>query len=148
MDSHCRGAFFGISATTTKEDMARAVMEGISMGLYDCLDVIRSVGVDLRSLRFCGGAAKSTIWRQMLADMFGIPISTGNGSAALGAAILAAVGSGFYADTGTACRNMVHVTAESEPTFAKTKRYAELVQVYRMGYASQKEISKKLSKFH
>lgn len=148
MDPHCRGAFFGLSATTTKEDMARAVMEGISMGLYDCLDVIRSTGVEFQSLRFCGGAAKSVVWRQMLADMFGIPISVGNGSAALGAAILAAVGSGIYDDTAGACDNMVHFIAESEPDLKKTSRYAELVQAYRMGYASQKEISNKLSAFY
>ena len=147
MDPQCRGAFFGISASTTKEDMARAVMEGISMGLCDCLDVIRSTGVELQSLRFCGGGSKSTIWRQMLADIFGIPVSIGNGSAALGAAILAAVGGKVYEDTAAACSNMVHLTAKSDPDLRKTARYAELLQTYRMGYAAQKEISQKLSAF-
>lgn len=147
MDPQCRGAFFGISASTSREDMARAVMEGISMGLCDCLDVIRSTGITLQSLRFCGGGSKSVVWRQMLADMFGVPVTIGNGSAALGAAILAAVGCGLYPDTASACQSMVQLTEKSDPDLQKTARYAELLQAYRTGYAAQKEISQKLSAF-
>lgn len=146
-DPQCRSAFFGLSASHTRDDMARAVMEGVSLGLRDCLDVIRSTGVTLRELRFCGGGSKSPVWRQMLADIFNLPVVKGNGSAAVGAAILAAVGGGLYPDTHTACAHMVHCTEQSDPDAQRAARYEELLSVYRLGYQAQKEISQKLASF-
>ena len=146
-DAQCRGAFFGLSAPHTRSDMARAVMEGVSLGLRDCLDVVRSTGVELKELRFCGGGSKSAVWRQMLSDVFNLPVVKGLGSAAVGAAILAAVGGGMYKTTHEACKQMVHSADRSEPNAQNAARYEELLSVYRLGYGAQKEISLKLASF-
>lgn len=76
LNTNCRGVFFGLSAIHTKADMLRAVMEGVSYSLSDCLDVLREMQVDVSEMMACGGGGKSKIWRQMLADMYGCEVKT------------------------------------------------------------------------
>ena len=93
-DPNAKGVFFGLSAKHTKYDMLRAVMEGVSYSLNDCMSVIKEMGIDASEVRASGGGGKSKLWRQMQADMFGCDINTINVSEgpALGVALLAAVG--------------------------------------------------------
>ena len=92
-DPNAKGVFFGLSAKHTKYDMLRAVMEGVSYSLNDCMSVIKEMGIDASEVRASGGGGKSKLWRQMQADMFGCDINTINVSEgpALGVALLAAV---------------------------------------------------------
>lgn len=55
--------------------MARAVMEGVSYSLKDCLDVLTEVGVSFEQMAVCGGGAKGAFWRGMIADVFGMPVT-------------------------------------------------------------------------
>ena len=58
-DPHAKGVFFGLSAKHTKYDMLRAVMEGVAYSLYDCLDIIKEMGIDTSEVRASGGGGKS-----------------------------------------------------------------------------------------
>lgn len=77
-DPNAKGVFFGLSAKHTKYDMLRAVMEGVSYSLNDCMSVIKEMGIDASEVRASGGGGKSKLWRQMQADMFGCDINTIN----------------------------------------------------------------------
>ncbi len=96
-DPLARGAFVGLTLRHTRAHLVRAVLEGVAFGLKDSLDLMRSAGLAApREIRVTGGGAKSALWRQILADVFGAEIATVGSAegAALGAAMLAAMGSG------------------------------------------------------
>ena len=95
-DPNARGAFVGLTARHHRGHLVRAVLEGVTMGLRDQVELFRSGGVAVRQVRAGGGGARSKFWRQMQADMFGAPVATINTSegAAYGAALLAGVGAG------------------------------------------------------
>ena len=76
LDADARGVFFGLSAIHTKTHMARAVMEGVSYSLRDCLEVLKEMGIQTSDMAACGGGAKSKLWRSMIADTMDIPIKT------------------------------------------------------------------------
>ncbi|MEG2381755.1 MAG: xylulokinase, partial [Oscillospiraceae bacterium] len=94
LNPNARGVFFGLSAMHTKGDMLRAVMEGVSYSLMDCLMVLKDMGISTSDMVVCGGGGNSSLWRAMLADVYDCAVKTmiSNEGAALGAAILAGVG--------------------------------------------------------
>ena len=94
------GGFLGLTLSHTREDMARAVMEGIACELRWTSEEIRDHGVAVEQLTMVGGAAQSPIWPQIVADVAGVPVTVPveRQAAALGAAILAGVGAGCFAD--------------------------------------------------
>ena len=76
LDADARGAFIGLSAIHTRRDLLRAVMEGVMYSQRQNLDILRGMGVTPRSMLACGGGARSPFWRQMMADVFGMPVMT------------------------------------------------------------------------
>ena len=76
LDPDARGVFFGLSAMHTKKDMLRAVMEGVSYSLRDCVEVFKQMNVSVSDMMACGGGGSSPIWRQMLADLYACPVKT------------------------------------------------------------------------
>ncbi|MGE0481772.1 MAG: xylulokinase [Phycisphaerae bacterium] len=105
-DPAARGVFFGLTLRHTKAHLTRAVIEGVSFGLRDSLELLRALGVTADEIHVSGGGARSTLWRQILADLFNTPIvtSTVSQGAAYGAALLAAVGAGAFADVPATAR--------------------------------------------
>ena len=97
--------------------MVRSVLEGVSFGLRDSLELIRGLGVPIEQVRASGGGASSPLWRQIQADVFGTELVLINVTegAALGAALLAGVGAGVYADVREAVDACVRVTSSTEP---------------------------------
>jgi xylulokinase len=95
-----RGAFLGLSLAHTRAHLTRAVIEGVCFALRDSLEILRSLGFTLNEVLFTGGGARSPLVRQMLAEVFGIPVATVNREEgpAYGAALLAAVGVGAFPD--------------------------------------------------
>lgn len=89
-----RGVFFGLQPRHTRGHLARAVMEGVSYALGQSLDLLREAGVEVGAVRLTGGGARSTLWRGMLAGVFGCPVVVlpHDEGPAYGAALLAAVG--------------------------------------------------------
>ena len=91
LDARARGGWIGITAKHTRADLIRALIEGVSFSLKDCLDIVSTLGVEIESVRVSGGGAKSKFWRQLLADIFNkrvVTLETQEGSA-YGAALLA-----------------------------------------------------------
>lgn len=148
LDADCRGMFFGLSAMHTRRDLLRAVMEGVSYSLRDCLGVLNEMGVNPEQMLACGGGGKSPLWRQMLADVFNCPVATtvNTEGPALGVAILAGVVAGLYKSVPEACHAMIHVNPAQEPIPENVPQYAKVYEVYRMLYPANKDVFKALGK--
>lgn len=148
LDADCRGMFFGLSAMHTRRDLLRAVMEGVSYSLRDCLGVLNEMGVNPEQMLACGGGGKSPLWRQMLADVFNCPVATtvNTEGPALGVAILAGVGAGLYKSVPEACHAMIHVNPAQEPIPENVPQYAKVYEVFKMLYPANKDVFKALGK--
>jgi xylulokinase len=134
-DPNARGVFFGLTLRHGKAHMTRAVLEGVTYGLRDSLELMRALGLSIQQVRASGGGARSPLWRDMLADVFDTEIVTVavTEGAAYGAALLAGVGAGVYADVGEACATAVQVTGRTEPG-SDVSVYADYYPRYRALY--------------
>jgi len=141
LDPYAKGVLFGMSAMHTRNDVIRAFMEGVTYSLKDCLEIIKTMGIEVYEVRASGGGGKSPLWRQMQADMFDICIHTTNSTEgpALGAALLAGVGAGVYSDISQACDNTITTVSTQSPVSKNTKIYAKYYNVYRKLYTALKE---------
>ncbi len=140
LDPDCRGAFIGLSAMHTRRDLMRAVMEGATYALKDSLTILSGMGVTPTEMLACGGGAKSPLWRQMIADMFALPVRTALSSegAALGVAILAGVGSGLFLDVRTACKSLIRYGEAKQPSGEASAYYAKGYAAYQGLYPALK----------
>src|SRR5207249_9447589 len=93
-----RGVFYGLTLAHSKAHMTRALLEGSAFALRDILEAIGAAGLEVRRLTIVGGGAKGSLWRQIKADVTGLPVRvpTSVETTATGAAILAAVGAGRH----------------------------------------------------
>jgi xylulokinase len=134
-DPNARGVFFGLTLRHGKPHMTRAVLEGVAYGLLDSLELMRALGLSIEQVRASGGGARSSLWRQILADVFDAEIVTVNVTegAAYGAALLAGVGAGVYADVPAACEAAIRLTGRTEPGPAVSV-YADYYPRYRALY--------------
>jgi xylulokinase len=116
-DANARGTFVGLDLRHDRRHLARAVIEGVTHGLRECLDLVRSTGLVTRESRLSGGGVKSDLWRQLCADLLGIPVATTTTieGTVYGAAILAAVGAGSHASVPAACDAWVRETGRLDP---------------------------------
>ena len=124
-DATVRGAFVGLSARHTRAHLARAVFEGVTYGLNDSMEILRSLKVPVKRIVATGGGAKSPFWLQMMADVFGTDVETVKGSEgpAFGAAVLALAGCGAYRDTVSAARALVKKSGRRTPSSKAHKAY-------------------------
>jgi xylulokinase len=134
-DPHARGVFFGLTVRHQKAHLTRAVMEGVSFGLRDSLELMRALGIPVTQVRASGGGARSGLWRQILADVFNAELVTVNVTegAAYGAALLAGVGAGVYTDVAAACDTVIRLTGSAIPS-ADASVYAAYYPRYRALY--------------
>lgn len=140
-DALARGAFVGLTARTTKAEMSRAVLEGITFGLCDSLDLVRASGARFDEIRLTGGGARSRFWRQMMADVFDAPvaITTSTEGPAFGAALLGGVAAGVFASVQEAADALVHVTSRVSPEPGSASRYRDVHAEYRALYGDLRE---------
>lgn len=140
-DPDATGCFVGLTMGTTRGHMTRAVLEGVAYGLYDSLKILMDIGVPIHQVRVIGGGAKSLLWKQILADVFNMDIQeiNTNQGGALGAAILAAVGAGGFADVATGCRELVKVVDTIKPVPGNVKCYQERYPLYQALYGDLKK---------
>ena len=133
LDTDARGAFIGLSAMHERRDLIRAVLEGVVYSLRQNMDLLRSLGVTPAKVRLCGGGARSPLWRQMLADVLNLPVSTLQNaeSPALGAAILAGVACGMYVDVPSACAALIREDATVLPDSGRHAAYEPLPALLR-----------------
>ena len=139
-DSNARGVFFGLHLGHTRAHLVRAVMEGVTFALRDSLELMRPMVETIPQVRAIGGGARSPLWRQMQADIFGTPVlSLGDaGGPAYGAAILAAVGAGVFDSIEKAADRWVSVKETTDPNARSVSLYDELYERYRALYPSLK----------
>jgi xylulokinase len=140
LDATARGGWIGLTAKHKRADLIRALIEGVSYSQKDCLDIVEALGVHVSAVRASGGGARSPFWRQVLADVFGKPVATlaSQEGSALGAALLAMVGTGEFASVPEACNAVIRETARVEPAAGDTAVYAHGHTVYQSLYPALK----------
>jgi xylulokinase len=132
-DGNARGVFIGLTLSTTREQMVRAVMEGCAFAIAHNVVTAAAVGTPITEIRAVGGPTRSALWCQMMADISGYPVSVLEHSAGapLGDALLAAAGSGLISDLSAVARTQAHITHTYEPRAIYRARYEALFGVYR-----------------
>jgi len=146
-DANAKGVFFGLTLRHKKEHLVRAVMEGVTYGMRDSLEIIKALGLETGQIRATGGGARSPFWRQMQADIYKSEVVTINiaEGPAFGAAILAGVGSNVFTSIEEATDRMVEITSTTQPIEANTKVYDEYYGIYRSLYPALKPEFDKVS---
>ena len=146
-DTDARGTFTGLSMDTTRSDLVQAVLEGVSFGIRDSVEVAKSIGVRIDRSFLCGGGAKSPLWRRMLANILNIPLDipqTEEGPG-YGGAMLAMVGCGAF-ESVQACASAlttVQKTVQPEPEIAA--RYEMRYQQFRKIYPAMRELFQEIN---
>lgn len=145
-DADARGVFFGISGKHKRGHFIRSVMEGVSFGLRDSLELIKARGVEIDEIRLIGGGAKSELWQQITADIFGETISLINveQGPAFGAAIIAGVGAGVFSDFESIVEDLVDVVKTVEPIAENVEKYNHNYEIYQNLYGDLKDRFKDL----
>lgn len=147
-DPEARGGFVGLTGLHDACDMARSVMEGVAFALYDIFTVMREAGIDARVVKASGGGARSALWRQMQADLFGCDVVTTQGAAegaAFGAALVAGLGTGVYdtaEEAAALCRPLTHEAADAE----NRRRLQQGFAVYQSLYPALRDNLRALSR--
>jgi len=136
-----RAMFVGMSLDTNREDMVQAVLEGVAFGLRDSFEIARELGIKVRRTKICGGGAKSLLWCKIIANVMNVTVEIPeqDEGPALGAAILAAVGSGFYQDLESAVSRIVRVKDSIEPEEILVKKYEQAYWNFRKLYPAIKD---------
>ncbi|MFA6937547.1 MAG: xylulokinase [Treponema sp.] len=147
LDPDCRGAFFGLSAMHTRQHLLRAVMEGVTYSQRDSVEVLRSMGVQIKDMLACGGGGSSPLWRQMLADVYGCPVKTvvSKEGPALGVAILAGTGVGIYKSVQEGCRAVIRTNPPQNPIPENSVQYEKYYKIYDELYPALKNCYKDLA---
>lgn len=139
-DPLARGVFLGLSEAHGRAHLSRAVMEGATFALRDAAEVLFSLGAKPERIVLAGGGGKSHVWRQIVADIFALPVSplaTIDGSA-LGAALLAGAGVGAFDLTGAA-REWTRYDPAVEPNPKAHAIYEQLLPIFRNAYATHRD---------
>ena len=140
-DSNARGVFVGLHSGHERGHLVRAVLEGVTFALRDSLELMRELGVDAQEAVAVGGGARSAFWRQMQADVLGVPVVTvgPSGGAPYGAAILAAVGVAGFNSVEEGCRAWIRPLDRLEPSDDLGGAYDEAYERYGKLYLRLKE---------
>ncbi|GAA4710520.1 xylulokinase [Brevibacillus fulvus] len=148
-DAAIRGSFIGIDSKHTKADFARAVMEGITFSLKQTIELLQDSGKPIREVVAIGGGAKNAEWLQMQADIFQtdvVKLSSEQGPA-LGAAMIAAYGCGWFASLQACADRFLQVVETYRPIADNVQRYRALYQLYKQVYDQTKDLSHALARF-
>lgn len=135
-DVNAKGAFVGLTASTTKAQMSKAVMEGVAFALKDCLEVAKLNGLCFSNVKLCGGGAKSAVWQQIFADVLNLPITlpeTEQGPS-YGAGILAMVGCGEFENVEQAAEKITSTKKTVCPICENAQKYERKYLKYKKLY--------------
>jgi xylulokinase len=135
-DPIARGGFVGLTMAHGRAEMARAVLEGVALNLRSVLEAFGGLETEITAMRLIGGAARSPIWRQIIADVYGLPLLLPqllSEATSLGAAIAGGVGVGLYSDYGIA-RQFVEVAETERPDAARHHQYDEIYALFLDAY--------------
>ncbi len=137
-NADARGAFLGLSLAHGRTDMVRAVMEGVVLEIRDMMEQWQQREIPLDLIRIGGGAANSTLWNQIQADIYGHPVQNvkEKESTALGAALLAGVGADVFNSIEEGVGEMVKVTGEIEPDEQRHMIYEDVYRNFTTAYTA------------
>jgi xylulokinase len=142
LDPDARGALVGLTATHTRAHVIRAILEGVAFSLRDTFTLFDRMKVEVKRIRLGGGGARSLLWRQIQADVYGheAEIVEAEEGAAYGAAILAGVGAGMWKSVDQACAAVVRVASTVQPQPDAAAIMNANYAAYRRVYAATKSI--------
>jgi xylulokinase len=131
-DPNARGGWIGLTARSTRAMMIRSLLEGVTFGMRDALEIMRGMDIPVTQARASGGGARSGFWRQLQADIYKTPIVLTNATEgpAYGVALLAGVGTGVWASVEEACRVTIKQTAKIKPKAKSSALYDRHYAVY------------------
>ncbi|MFZ0200415.1 MAG: xylulokinase [Candidatus Sulfotelmatobacter sp.] len=142
LDANARGMLVGLTASHTRAHVVRAILEGVAFSLRDTFTIFEQIDVPVKTIRLGGGGARSALWRQIQADVYGQAVETVavEEGAAYGAAILAGVGGKAWPTVDAACASVVRVAATTDPNVQDSSLMNRAYSSYRRIYPSIKTI--------
>jgi xylulokinase len=142
LDPSARGMLVGLTASHTRAHIIRAILEGVAFSLRDTFTIFREIEVPVKTIRLGGGGARSALWRQIQADIYGHRVETvkAEEGAAYGAAILAGVGAKAWPSVDAACDDVVRVAGNVSPNSEDSLAMEEAYAAYRRIYPAMKSI--------
>jgi xylulokinase len=146
MDSRSKGAIVGLTLSTTKEEIVKAILEGICYEMKISIDLMKKSGIKINELRGTGGGARSEKWLQLKADIYNLPISITNNTETpcLGLAMLAGKGKGIYNSLNEASEILIKKKNTFFPNRKMNEQFMERMKVYSKLYSSLKDINYQL----
>lgn len=141
-DTNARGTFIGMTMDTTRADLTQAVMEGVAFAIRDSVEVARSLGITIQSSKICGGGAKSSLWKTMIANILNVELECleSEQGPGMGGAMLAMVTCGEYASVQQACDQLVHVASTVKPDPELVEKYEKRYQQFKKIYPACKAL--------
>ena len=123
------------------------MLEGVAFAIRDSLEVARSLGLDIRKSRICGGGAKSPLWRSIMANVCDLELEQieSEEGPGYGGAMLAAVACGEFASVQEAADRLVHVVATVKPDPEICARYEVQYRKFSQIYPAMREVFKNLN---
>jgi len=145
-DPAARGTFIGMTMDTSRADMTQAVLEGVAFAIRDSVEIAKSIGIEIKRSKICGGGAKSPLWRKIFANVLNMEIDmiASEEGPGLGGAMLAAVACGEYGSVGEIAGRIVKVDKTIKPDVAIAARYEEQYKKFRAIYPAVKELFPKI----
>jgi xylulokinase len=138
LDPDARGALVGLTASHKRADVIRAILEGVAFSLRDSFSILAEMKVPVKNVRLGGGGARSALWRQIQADVYGheVEIVEAEEGAAYGAALLAGVGAGMWPSVEAASASVVRVAERVVPQADVVATLNRNYEAYRRVYGA------------
>jgi len=143
LDPNARAALVGLTASHTRAHVIRAILEGVAFSLKDTFTIFEEMKIPVTSIRLGGGGARSPLWRQIQADVYGreVEIVAAEEGAAYGAAILAGTGAGAWASVEQACDAIVRLAKRIPPNQKDSATMQNAYGSYRKIYPALRQIT-------
>jgi len=141
LDPNARAALLGLTTSHTRGHIIRAIMEGVAYSLKDTFTIFEEIEIPVTSIRLGGGGARSSLWRQIQADVYGreVEIVAAEEGAAYGAAILAGTGAGGWSSVEEACDEVVRVVIRILPDTKAFETMRRAYSTYRRIYPALRQ---------
>jgi xylulokinase len=142
LDPNARAAFLGLSASHRRAHMTRAILEGVAYSLKDTFGIFDEIRVPVQHIRLGGGGARSALWCQIQADVYGheVELLEAEEGAAFGAAILAGIGAKWWANVDEACEAVVRIASRVKPDPVNSAKMLAGYQTYRRIYPALRSV--------
>ena len=147
-DTNARGTFIGMTMDTTRADLVQAVLEGVAFAIRDSVEVARSLGIEIKTSKICGGGAKSPLWKQILANVLNVTLESpaSEQGPGMGGAMLAMVACGAYPNVQAVCDAFVRTASTVEPEPRLVEKYEKRYRQFQNIYPACKELFAQLQK--